>query len=93
MNRTFNRLKIIFVGLFLFSCAAIFAYHSMWVWPKARCEARGGAWAGRWLKCGTIYSIETLTRRPLNVPPINGEARVKPEAASAPPSAVKPEKK
>jgi hypothetical protein len=84
MNRTFNRLKIIFVGLFLISCVGVFAYHSMWVWPKARCEARGGAWAGKWMKCGTIYSIETLTRRPLNVPPINGEARIAPAPAAAP---------
>jgi hypothetical protein len=83
MNRTINRLKIIFVGLFLVSCAGVFAYHYMWVWPKARCEARGGAWAGKWMKCGTIYSIETLTRRPLNVPPINGEARIAPAPAAA----------
>ena len=74
MNRTFNRLKIIFVGLFLVSCVGVFAYHYMWVWPKERCDARGGAWAAKWMKCGTIYPIETLTRRPLNVPPINGEA-------------------
>jgi hypothetical protein len=84
MNRTINRLKIIFIGLFLVSCAGVFAYHYMWVWPKARCEARGGAWAGKWMKCGTIYSIETLTRRPLNVPPINGEARIAPAPAAAP---------
>jgi hypothetical protein len=83
MNRTINRLKIIFVGLFLVSTVGVFAYHYMWVWPKARCEARGGAWAGKWLKCGTIYSIETLTRRPLNVPPINGEAATPPAAAPA----------
>lgn len=86
MNRTINRLKIIFVGLFLVSTVGVFAYHYMWVWPKARCEARGGAWAGKWLKCGTIYSIETLTRRPLNVPPINGET-------ATPPAPAQPAKK
>lgn len=87
MNRTINRLKNIFVGLFVVSCAAIFAYHYMWVWPKARCEAQGRPWAAKWMKCGRVYSIETLTRRPLNVPPINGEARIapapKPETAPA----------
>jgi len=93
MNRTFNRLKIIFVSLFLISCVAIFAYHYMWVWPKARCEARGGAWAGKWMKCGTIYSIETLTHRPLNVPPINGEARIAPAPAPAPATPAAPAKK
>ena len=87
MNRTIERLKIVFIGLFLASSAAVFGYHYLWVWPKDRCEARGGAWAGRWLKCGTIYSIETLTRRPLNVPPINNERA----APLTPPPA--PEKK
>ena len=86
MNKTFTRLKYIFLGLFLLGSAGVLAYHGLWVWPKARCEARGGAWAGKWLKCGTIYSIETLTRRPANVPPINGE---KPETPAAPTAAQK----
>lgn len=92
MNRTINRLKIIFIGIFLLSSAGVFGYHYLWVWPKERCEARGGAWAGKWLKCGTIYSIETLTRRPLNVPPINGEAATTPAPTPAP-AAPAPEKK
>ncbi len=73
MKSNISRLQKIFFGVFLASCACVFAYHYMWVWPKARCDARGSeyAWAGRWMKCGKIYSIETLTRRPLNVPPIN----------------------
>jgi len=94
MNKTFTRLKYIFLGLFLLGSAGVLAYHGLWVWPKERCEARGGAWAGKWLKCGTIYSIETLTRRPTNVPPINGE---KPEPATtadrATPAAAQPQKK
>lgn len=80
MNKTFTRLKYIFLGLFLLSSASVLAYHAMWVWPKQRCEERGGAWAGRWLKCATVYPIETLTRRPANVPPINGEAKLAPAA-------------
>jgi hypothetical protein len=71
MNRTINRLKIIFIGIFLASIVGVFGYHYLWVWPKAKCEARGGAWAGKWLKCGTIYPIEQLTGRPANLPPIN----------------------
>jgi len=92
MNRTIDRLKIIFIGLFLVSNLGVFGYHYLWVWPKERCEARGGAWAGKWMKCATIYSIETLTRRPLNVPPINGDAATQPAAAPAPvaPSSVTP---
>jgi hypothetical protein len=83
MNKTINRLKYIFIGLFLLGSASVLAYHALWVWPKERCEARGGAWAGQWLKCATIYPIETLTRRPPNTPPINGQTDEAP-AAPAP---------
>ncbi|MDI1365588.1 MAG: hypothetical protein PSX79_12115 [bacterium] len=86
MNRTINRLKNIFVGLFLVSCAAVFAYHYMWVWPKARCEAQGRPWAAKWMRCARVYSIETITQRPLNLPPINGE---KATPAAAPPVPAK----
>lgn len=81
MNKTIIRLKYAFIGLFLLSSAGVLAYHAMWVWPKQRCEDRGGAWAGKWMKCATVYPIETLTRRPANVPPINGETDAPPAAA------------
>lgn len=83
MNKTINRLKYIFLGLFLLGSAGVLAYHAMWVWPKEKCEARGGAWAGKWLKCATIYPIETMTRRPAGTPPINGEKAEAPAAAPA----------
>ncbi len=73
MNKTFTRLKYIFLGLFLLSSAGVLAYHAMWVWPKERCEARGGAWAGKWLKCAAVYPIETWTRRPIGTPPLNDQ--------------------
>jgi hypothetical protein len=89
MNKTFTRLKYIFLGLFLLLSGAALTYHVVWVWPKDKCEKQGRLWAGKWMKCATSYSIETLTRRPVNVPPINGDARVKPEAAAtAPPAAA-----
>lgn len=82
MDRSLNRLKVIFLGLFAASCLAVLGYHALWVWPKDRCEKRGGLWAAKWMKCGTVYSIETLTRRPLNVPPINTDPK-KMDGASA----------
>lgn len=88
MNRTINRLKIIFIGIFLASIVGVFGYHYLWVWPKAKCEARGGAWAGKWLKCGTIYPIEQLTGRPANLPPINTDT-----SKMTGPSVRNPEKK
>lgn len=73
MKSNIKRLQLIFLGLFVVGSLSVFTYHYTWVWPKARCDARGEgyAWAGKWMKCATVYPIETLTRRPLNVPPIN----------------------
>jgi len=93
MNKTFTRLKYIFLGLFLLLSGAALTYHVVWVWPKEKCEKQGRLWAGKWMKCATSYSIETLTRRPVNVPPINGEARVKPEAEAAKAAPAAPAKK
>ena len=84
MNKTFIRLKYIFLGLFVLLSGAALTYHVVWVWPKEKCERQGRLWAGKWMKCATSYSIETLTRRPLNVPPINGEAPAAPASATAP---------
>ena len=89
MNKTFTRLKYIFLGLFLLSSAGVLAYHGLWVWPKQRCEDRGGAWAGKWMKCATVYPIETLTRRPANTPPLNGETDAPATATAAPPAQPK----
>lgn len=88
MNRNINRLKIIFIGIFLASIVGVFGYHYLWVWPKAKCEARGGAWAGKWLKCATVYPIETLTGRPADLPQINTDT-----SKMEGPSVRNPEKK
>lgn len=104
MNKTINRLKYIFIGIFLLASASVLAYHAMWVWPKDRCEKSGGAWAGKWMKCATVYPIETWTRRPRGTPPLNGEsadaptadapAKAAPAPAAVPaPAAAAPEKK
>lgn len=33
MNRTIDRLKLIFLGLFAILSAGALAYHVFWVWP------------------------------------------------------------
>ena len=83
MKSNIRRLQYLFLGLFLVGAVGVFTYHYVWVWPKARCEARGPdhAWAGKWLKCATVMPIEVLTmKRSPNLPPINTDAR----AAQAP---------
>jgi len=81
MKSNIKRLQLIFLGLFLVGSIGVFTYHYVWVWPKARCEAKGPehAWAGKWLKCATIMPIEVLTMRPSKtLPPINNGPRPAP---------------
>ena len=73
MKSNITRLQKIFFGIFLASCASVFAYHWFWVWPKERCDAKPGhAWAAKWMKCATIYPLSVITMKPsANLPPIN----------------------
>jgi hypothetical protein len=74
MKSNIKRLQLIFLGLFLIGALGVFTYHYVWVWPKARCEAKGAdhAWAGKWLKCATITPLNIITMRPdPKLPPIN----------------------
>ena len=77
MKSNISRLQKTFLAVFLGATLSVFCYHYFYVWPKQRCLARGAGflWAEKWMKCGTVYSIETLTRRPLNVPPINTDPK------------------
>ena len=36
MNRTIDRLKLIFLALFGFGTVCVFVYHAFWVWPGQR---------------------------------------------------------
>ncbi len=77
MKSNISRLQKIFFAVFLGATLSVFCYHYFYVWPKQRCLARGPgfSWADKWMKCGTVYSIETITHRPLNVPPINTDPK------------------
>ena len=88
MKSNIKRLQLIFLGLFLIGSLGVFTYHYVWVWPKARCEAKGPdhAWAGKWLKCATVMPIEVLTmRRSTTLPPINTDARKAQGQPASPP--------
>jgi hypothetical protein len=72
-----TRLQKIFFAVFLGASLSVFCFHYFYVWPRDACVKRGPdyAWAGKWMKCARIYSIETITQRPLNVPPINTDPK------------------
>jgi hypothetical protein len=63
MNATIDRIKLIFLGLFVLACGAIFAYHALFVWPKERCEAHGDWWDDQDRVCAVPMPIWTFTHR------------------------------
>lgn len=65
MNRTIDRLKLIFLGLFLILSVGAFAYHVGWVWPGQKCEAAGDWWDWRSRTCARPVQISDITGRPI----------------------------
>ncbi|ATQ44324.1 hypothetical protein [Caulobacter mirabilis] len=64
MNRTIDRLKIVFLIIFAVACAALWAYQLLYVLPAKNCEAQKMWWdAGRRICAQPLY-IPDITRRP-----------------------------
>lgn len=63
MNRTIDRLKLIFLGLFAVSSAGVFVYHVGWVWPGQKCEEAGDWWDWRTRTCAHPILISDITGR------------------------------
>jgi hypothetical protein len=67
MNRSIDRLKIIFLGLFALGAAGIWAYQIFYVMPAKKCESREGWWDNRSRQCGQVLYIPSITGRPAGV--------------------------
>lgn len=67
MNRTIDRLKIIFLGIFAVGVVAIWGYQIFWVWPAKQCEQQRRWWDGATRTCATPLYIPALTGRPEGV--------------------------
>lgn len=70
MQVTIQRLKIVFLGVFLVSSAAVFIYHYYWVWPRDRCESAGRWWEPGERICAQPIMLPKLTGRPFGSPPL-----------------------
>jgi len=57
MKRTIDRLKLIFLGVFVVAAAGIWAYQVYYVQPKERCEAEGSWWSPELRVCRQPVSI------------------------------------
>jgi hypothetical protein len=63
MNRTIDRLKLIFLVIFAVCCVIIWTYHALYVWPRDRCEAKGDWWDPQDRVCAVPVPISILIGR------------------------------
>ena len=80
MNVVIDRIKLLFLGLFIVSVGAIWGYHYLYVWPREECEAHGDWWDDRDRECAIPMPIWTFTHR------MPGQKQ--PAASAAQPAAV-----
>jgi hypothetical protein len=92
MKSAINRIKLIFLGLFVVACGAVWYYHATYVWPKQRCEAHGDWWDEKDRVCAVPMPIWTFTHRmPGEVAPEHPQGvKAAPAARSAAKPAPKP---
>lgn len=89
MNRTINRLKIVFLVVFIVASALSVAYHVGWVLPRQACESKGDWWDSDGRVCAHPVLISDITGRVAGDPPKPAPAAAtKPETAKA--AATKP---
>lgn len=67
MNPTIDRLKLIFLAVFVLGCAGVWAYQIFYAMPAKRCEANGQWWDGATRVCAQPLMISSITGRPVGV--------------------------
>lgn len=67
MNSTIDRLKIIFIGIFLVSGVGLWAFQILYVLPAKKCEAAGQWWDRDQRVCAQPIYIPDITGRPEGV--------------------------
>ncbi|MFN3520890.1 MAG: hypothetical protein ACK4YQ_01480 [Phenylobacterium sp.] len=83
MNRTINRLKLIFVAIFAVSCVGVLVYHVGWEWPRQKCEAKGDWWDWQGRTCAHPILISDITGRTMEEVQAEKAAAAKAAAAKA----------
>lgn len=63
MTRIIDRLKLIFLGLFVILSAGTLVYHVGWAWPGQKCEEAGDWWDWRSRTCARPILISDITGR------------------------------
>jgi hypothetical protein len=63
MPTTIDRLKLIFILVFVVACAITWTYHFVYIWPRNQCEDKGAWWDAQDRVCATPMPIWRITGR------------------------------
>lgn len=63
MDRTINRLKLIFLGVFAVCAAAMLVWQVGWVWPQKKCTEDHKWWDNSERVCATPILTSDITGR------------------------------
>jgi hypothetical protein len=84
MNRTIDRLKLIFLGVFVVINLALLVWQVGWAWPKETCEKAHKWWDGGQRVCAQPVLISDLTGRTIADKPAEAAAKAAIGRAPAP---------
>jgi hypothetical protein len=95
MNRTIDRLKLIFLGIFAVANIALVIWTVGWGWPAQKCAEAHKWWDSETRECGQPILISDITGRVIADPKARAEAlraigRLPPAPAPAAAAAAKP---
>jgi hypothetical protein len=74
MNPTLERLKLIFLGLFVVLTVAMMIWQVGWIWPREACEKEHRWWDGSQRTCAQPVLISDITGRVITDPQARAEA-------------------
>jgi hypothetical protein len=74
MNSAVDRLKLIFLGIFLLANAAMLVWQFGWVVPRENCEKAHKWWDGDQRVCATPILTSDITGRVIDNPKAKEEA-------------------
>ena len=68
MDKLLNRLRILFLVLFVLGAGASWTYHILWAMPRKECLMRGNWWSDRKRVCAVPVDITEITGRKPGAP-------------------------
>jgi hypothetical protein len=90
MNRTIDRLKLIFLGIFALANVGILVWQVGWAWPEQKCTEAKKWWDGSQRVCAQPILISDITGRVIADPQARAEAMKAVGRVPAPEAAPKP---